>query len=319
MTAPPPVVNAPAGLPRLRLRPLYIVRLATVAVLALGLLYLVWGLYLSGEPLFAVVAMALAIGIVIVFGSSRFYAARFVFPGVAAVLIFIALPVIYTSYVGFTNFGAKNLLTQDRVTAYHLAQKTIDKSTERPFSIVATDGGGYRIFFPEGGGGFLTDTMPLDGVPATVSAQAVTSPPTAILEMKDVIKLRSALQQVTATLPDGSQVTSSGLRTFAKVRPVYTLQPDGTLLSPADGSRLTPDSNIGFYRDDAGEQVAPGWRVWVGAANFTHILTSVGIREPMLQIFLWTVAFATLSMILTFSLGILLGRICVADPFTASC
>lgn len=284
------------------------IRLAIVALLTLGLLYVVWGLYISGEPLFAAVTMALATGIVIIFGARRFYAARFVFPAIAAVLLFIALPVLYTSYVGFTNYGARNLLTFDRVTAYHLNQRTIDKATERPFALVAT-GGGYQIFFPQGEGGFLTEVTPLDESPATLTAQPVAAPPAQTLAMKDAIKLRAALQQVTATLPDGTVLTSSGLRTFATVKPVYAKQPDGTLLNADDGGRLTPDDTVGFYRNDAGESVAPGWRVTIGWANFTRILTSEGIREPIFQIFLWTIAFATLSMVLTFSLGILLASI----------
>lgn len=293
---------------RPRFKPGDAIRLAIVGVLALGLLYVVWGLYIAGEPLFAVVTMGLAVGIVIVFGSRRFYAARFVFPAVAAVLIFIALPVLYTSYVGFTNYGARNLLTFDRVTAYQLSQRTIDKTTERPFALATADGG-YQIFFPDGAGGFLTEPTPLDGNPAALTAQPVDAPPAKTLAMKDVIKLRAALQQVTATLPDGTALTSSGLRTFAKIKPVYAQQPDGTLLNAADGSKLTPDPSIGFYRNDAGETVAPGWRVGVGFANFTRILLSEGIRQPIFQIFIWTVVFATLSMILTFSLGILLASV----------
>src|SRR5205809_139199 len=100
-----------------------IIRYVVIAALALGLMYLVWGLYLAGEPLFAAVALALLVAIVIIFGANRFYTGRFVLPAVAAVLIFIALPVAYTSYVGFTNYGARNLLTFDRVTAYHLNQR----------------------------------------------------------------------------------------------------------------------------------------------------------------------------------------------------
>src|SRR5690606_1361781 len=40
-----------------------------------------------------------------------------------------------------------------------------------------------------------------------------------------------------------------------------------------------------------------------------RVLFSEGIRQPMFQIFLWTVAFATLSVVLTFALGLLLASI----------
>src|SRR5687768_4267472 len=135
--------------PRLSFKPGDLIRYALVALLALGLTYVVWGLYLAGEPMFAAVAMAVMVGIVIVFGAKRFYTARFVFPAVTAVIVFIAVPVLYTSYVGFTNYGARNLLTFDRVTELFMSQRAVDKSTERPFALVAADGG-YQLFLPEG-------------------------------------------------------------------------------------------------------------------------------------------------------------------------
>lgn len=302
------VSDRSAPLPKLSFGLGALLRYALLGLVTLGLLYVVWGLYLAGEPLFAVVVMALALGIVVVFGRRRFYTARFVFPAVAAVLIFIALPVLYTSYVGFTNFGARNLLTFDRVTAYHLNQRTVDKSTERPFSLVAADGG-HRLFLPEGEGGLLSQNFTLDGAPVTVELQSVDAPPAEVLPMRDVVALRTELAAVTARLPDGSEIQPSGLRSFAKVTSVYTRADEGVLINTVDGTRLVADDSIGFYRNEAGQAVPPGWRVHVGFANFERVLFSEGIREPMLEIFVWTVTFATLSMILTFTLGILLASI----------
>ena len=308
MTAPALSGDQPSALPRFSLKPADLLRYGVIGLIALGLMYIVWGLYLAGEPLFAAVVMALLIGIVIIFGARKFYTARFVFPAVTAVLIFIALPVLYTSYVGFTNFGARNLLTFDRVTAYHMGQKAVDKSTERGFALVAADNG-YQLFLPEGEGGLLSEVFPLDGTPVTLTLQPVAVAPAETVPMKDVVKFRSQLATVTARLPDGSEIQSSGLRNFAKVTSVFQQQADGVLLNIVDGSRLTPDHSVGLYRNDAGQTVAPGWRVHVGFDNFKRVLFNEGIREPMFQIFLWTVAFATASMILTFSVGILLASI----------
>jgi maltose/maltodextrin transport system permease protein len=294
--------------PRPSLKLSDVIRYAIVALLALGLMYVVWGLYLAGEPMFAAVVMAILVAVVIIFGANRFYTARFVFPAVTAVFVFIAVPVIYTSYVGFTNYGARNLLTFDRVTELFLNQRAIDKSTELPFSLIAIDGG-YRLYLPQDSGGLLSEVFPLDGTPTTLTMEIVHEFPVEPLPMRDVVKLRDALGEVTAKLPDGSEIRLSGLRTFAKVAPVYERQDDGTLLNTADGSRLTPDDNVGFYRNDAGETVAPGWRVNVGFANFQRVLFNEGIRQPMLQIFLWTVSFALLSVVLSFSLGMLLASI----------
>ena len=59
----------------------------------------------------------------------------------------------------------------------------------------------------------------------------------------------------------------SGLRDFATSEPIYTLGEDG-VLDRRDGTRLTPDHDTGFYRNEAGESVPPGWRVDIGFAEF---------------------------------------------------
>ncbi len=305
MATPSP---APARQVSSPLTPARLLRLSMLFLVALGLLYIVWGLYLAGEPLFGAVVLALCVGIVTVFGFERFYTARFVFPAIAAIATFIVLPVLYTSYIGFTNFGARNLLSFERVTDQFLRTVAIDKSTERAFQIFP-DSAGYRIVLPGENGALLSQPTPLDGMPQELTMSPGAAPQADALSMRDVIALRTALSRITLVLPDGTKLKPSSLRTFAAQQNVYRLQPDGSLLNTLDGSILTPDQSQGFYVDETGKTLSPGWRVGVGLDNFKRILFSDGIREPMLQIFIWTVVFATMSMILTFSLGLLLATI----------
>lgn len=268
---------------------------AALTLVALVFLYVAWGLYLAGEPLFAVILFGLGALIVTLFGWARFYHWRFVFPGVAAVAIFIALPVLYTSAIGFTNYSARNLLTFERVQAYHLASLVKEEGSARPFALTAD----LRLYFPATETGPALITAPITDGPELTATEAPAAPAT--LPMKEIVSRRDLLQALTVTTPDGRILTMDGLRAFAASAPRYRLE--GETLVAADGSRLIPNHDTGFYQTEAGEPVTPGWRVPVGWANFTRILTNEGIRQPMLQIFLWTVAFAFLSMVFTFSLG----------------
>ncbi|HZY68702.1 MAG TPA: maltose ABC transporter permease MalF [Devosia sp.] len=280
-----------------------------VAALFLGMLWISWSLYLVGEAVLAALILAAAVGFALIFGSRRFYATRFIYPGIVAITLFVAFPVIYTVVLGFTNYSSLNLLTFERARGVIMQARTIDKATERPFAL-ARDGAAYRVFLPEGegGGGFLSEPVPLDGAAITVPAAPVDTAPET-MEMRDVVPLRNALGLVSVTLPDGVTLQQSGLRTFASVAPAWRLEDDGRLISVADGRVLTPDQSIGFYVDETGQALTPGWRVNVGLANFQRIFTSEGIRQPMLSIFVWTLVFATLSVLLTFALGVLLAVI----------
>ncbi|RYG93053.1 maltose ABC transporter permease MalF [Loktanella sp. IMCC34160] len=282
--------------------------LAAVGLLTLVLLYAAWTVYLIGQPLFGVVLTLVALGLFFIFGFRRYYFARFIFPGIATMALFVVFPILYTIYLGFTNYGSFNLLTFERAQEVILSRKTVDPATAQPFA-VAAEGDAYRIYFGDDTGGFLSDPVALDGTPASVAASPVPAPPADLLERRAAVQLRTGLAEVEVTLPDGTPLRNAGLREFASVTPEYTLQQDGSLLQVATGAILTPDHDTGFYVTDAGETVPPGWRTNIGFANFERILTSDGIRAPMARIFIWTVVFAVASVVLTFAIGLTLAVI----------
>jgi len=277
-------------------------RIGALTAIALAFLYVIWGLYLAGQPIFAVVAFALGISIVILFGWSRFYTWRFVFPGVAAIAVFIVLPVLYTSGIGFTNFSASNILPFERVQQIHLNEMVKATDSGRPFSLTKD----LQLFFPENGDKPALLTAPIgDAVEGVLTANLLKGDTPETLAVKDVLKNRKTLQLLSVQVPTGGALTMDGLRTFASSTPFYTLEKDSVLVG-ADGTRLTPNHVEGFYQNEAGDLVTPGWPVGIGFANFKRVLFADGIRQPMLQIFLWTCAFAFLSMVFTASLGTLL-------------
>ncbi len=278
-------------------------RLLMVGVVCGVLLACAFYLYQIAQPMFGAILLALATGFAIIFGANRYYGARFIFPGVAAVLIFIAFPVIYTIYIGFTNYSSFNLLTYDRTVEVLTSRSTVDKSTEQPFA-VAREGERYRIWLPQSG--LLSEPVDLSG---EITAQLAPAPaPADLLERRDAIKLRKGLQALTLTTPEGGTIQNAGLRTFASVTPEYT-QTGPNELRKSDGTILTADHSTGFFIDEAGEQVPPGWRVNIGWDNFKRVFQSEGIRQPMVTVFLWTFFFAFASVALTFAVGLTLAVI----------
>ncbi|RED10672.1 maltose ABC transporter permease MalF [Pontivivens insulae] len=289
------IQNMPAETPWLRY--------GLVGLIAVALLWSAFSLYMIGQALFGAILLGLAACFVVIFGSERFYGSRFIFPGIAAVVIFIAFPVIYTIWIGFTNYSSFNLLTYERAVEVLTSRGTVDQSTEQPFA-VALDGEGYRIWLPESG--LLSEPVSLaeEATAALVPAAA----PDTLLERRDAIRLREGLGLLTLQTPDGAEIRNAGLRTFASVVPDY-VQTGPDELTRRDGTVLTANHATGFFESAAAEQVPPGWRVAIGFDNFERIFTSEGIRGPTLSIFAWTFAFAGLSVLFCFSVGLLLAVI----------
>ena len=275
------------------------------ALAGLAALVILWGafaLYMAGQPLFGAILLALAVAVAAIFGSARFYGARFILPGIAGVAIFILFPVLYTVWLGFTNYSSFNILDRERATEVLLSRGAPDEGSQQPFAVMPDDGA-YRIWLPDTG--LMSEPVALDGTEATVEL-APGDPPAEgeTLAMRDAIQLRGGLGAVTLVTPEGIPLVNAGLRTFASVIPEYERVEPGVLRRTSDGMILTASDEVGFYIDEQGRQVPPGWRVFVGADNFERIAESRGVREPMVTIFVWTVTFAFLSMVLTFGVGL---------------
>ena len=291
-------------------------RLTTSGIVAKALVFVVTGfllfaaytVYMIGQPLFGAIVTIVAVGFLFVFGMRRYYFARFIYPGIATMALFVIFPIFYTIYLGFTNYGSFNLLTYQRVQEVLLSSKIIDKSSAIPFA-VAADGDQYRVFFTEGEGGFLSDPVALDGSAAEVGASAVAVTPEGLLERRDAIKLRKGLAEISVTLPDGTELRNAGLREFASVASEFEISADGIATRITDGAIFQPDHSTGFYTNADGEQLTPGWRTNIGFQNFERIFTSEGIRGPMVSIFIWTVVFAVSSVVCGFALGVILASI----------
>src|SRR5690349_15298587 len=84
---------------------------------ALAALYTVFLIYTAGQTSWAVGALVLFGAAFYVYVVSEQFAYRYLFPGVAGMLVFIAFPLVFTAQIGFTNYSSAHLLSEDRARA----------------------------------------------------------------------------------------------------------------------------------------------------------------------------------------------------------
>lgn len=67
------------------------------------------------------------------------------------------------------------------------------------------------------------------------------------------------------------------------------------------------DDGKGNFRNikETKDYLDPGWRQGVWFENFASLLNDTRIRDPLIQVFIWTIAFAFLTVITQFALGLL--------------
>jgi maltose/maltodextrin transport system permease protein len=290
---------------------------------ALACLYIVWRVYLTGQPVWAVLALALFGVSFYVYLSNIAFAYRYLFPGLAGMLVFVVFPMLYTVQIGFTNYSSKNLLEFERATAY-LLEQTEPGAGETYLFTVHRDGAEYRLrFVPKSDEADLDDPAKKAAVEAKtlVTPRLALKSPTPPEEIKavplkeasfqlneplglaDVIKLRKVLSELRVRLPTGALVTYAGVREFGLLEPVFRKNADGSLVETKTGEIYRPNYITGFYETAAGEQQQPGFKIYVGGDNYTRMVQDREFRGPFIQIFLWTVTFAGLTVLFTLAVG----------------
>ncbi len=283
-----------------------------VVAAGLALLWLVFSLFTAGQPMVALGLLALGGSAIVVYGTARSLAWKYLFPGVAAMLVFVAFPLLYTVQIGFTNYSSSNLLEYARARAYLLDQTTVDEDSAQPFTLHLRGGALLLKLWPQEGSAqpaLVSAPLPLRGpapvAPVTMTLLGETALPEA-LNLRELLHHRDMLAALQLQLPGGAVIRYAGLREFGPVAAVWKAGADGALTHIATNTEYRPNRASGFFETAQGERMQPGFKVGIGLANYARMLLDADFRGPFVSIFVWTVLFAGLTVLFSTALGMTL-------------
>jgi len=240
--------------------------------------------------------------------SKRTNAMRYLFPGVAAAIVFVIFPMLYTFGIGFTNYSSVNLLDEERAKTYLLEEAVPAPGSAREFTLHA-EGEQLRLRLPAGNGGIALQTPAFSlnaSGPLTLALEPMNDNGNAALALKETVLRLEALRNLQLREPDGTLLKLLSLREFAQMQPLFDIQADGALKNRITGSVYRADPEQGFFTSADGDRLQLGYRVNVGWRHYASIFSDDKFREPFLGVFIWTVVFAGLSILFAAGLGLLL-------------
>lgn len=278
-------------------------RWALTALSALAVLWLAFGAWVAGQPLWAMALMAIGGLAVWVYASRATVAWKYLLPGVLGMLAFAAFPLLYTVQIGFTNYSSNHLLAEDRARAYLLDQSTVDEAHVRPYTLHA-EGARWRLKL---GDDLVSPPLALDGRDAQpVPMQPLAGPLGAAADLRGTIARRDALRALQLKLADGSVLRYAGVREFGPIEAVWEALPEGALKQRASGAVYVPDRETGYFQTAQGEAMQPGFKVGIGFANYARMLFDADFRGPFVAIFAWTVGLSALTVFFATAIGMAL-------------
>lgn len=299
-----PTPSAPMATPNQR----YIIyAIATLAQLAV--LWLTWRLAAAGQLLVGTATLALGSFAVYTYASARTLAWRYLFPGVAGMLIFVAFPLVYTMQIGFTNYSSAHLLSEDRARAYLLDHTEVDEARAMASTLYA-DGSALRVKLASADGSEVLVTPPLtSGAPSKGPVLLTPAADTALgapLSLREVLARRDTLRGLVLQRPDGTLLRYTGVREFGTLQPLWKAGDNGAIVQQATGTTYRPNRDTGYFENERGEHIQPGFKVNIGFANYTRMMFDADFRGPFISIFGWTVVFSALTVLFATALGMTL-------------
>lgn len=266
-----------------------------------------------------------------VYLSPRAQALKWITPGLIPMIIFMVVPILYTFYISLTNWETGNVLQKNQVieNLEGVSYTDPDDPGELFDLYVFQDGDEIR-FLLVGAEGELLFGEPRDRTAEPLPDAAADPEELGIVDtdgdgipesIGDFVRLeRAQVFALASSLDFGEQVVDlptaqveiTGLSQGRVVQAAQRYQYDAdrdVMLDLVENRECRPGTDLetaGNFVCDDGEVLTPGWVTVTGFNHYIDVLTSETIRGPFLGILVWNLFFASVSVVLSFALGMLL-------------
>jgi arabinogalactan oligomer/maltooligosaccharide transport system permease protein len=293
-----------------------LVKVALLALVAAIAVFAALPLISAGEwLLFAVLVVVTAL-LFWVYLSPRHIPLKYLVPGTLFLLAFQLFPVVYTVAIAFTNYGDAHRGSKEEA-ALAIEGASVQQLPDSPIYelSIAAEGDpatGELVFL-------LTDTaeeeyflgtadgleeLDPDDVEVGSTGRITAVDGYTVLDIGQATARDAEISEFSVPTEDGA-IRNQGLSTAYEgaVQRAYDEGCD-CITDAATGQVWTADDDVGYFVDENGDNLAQGWRVNVGLDNFAAVVTNPTISAYFFQILAWNLAFAVLSVLITFAAGL---------------
>lgn len=278
---------------------------------------------------FLIVIWAIVGFLVWVYATTKRIPAKYLVPGSLFLVILVVYPILMTFQLSTTNYGGGTRGTKEvtiariignsaqqveGARAFGLSVGSEGTAVSGPFTFLLVDAGTQDVF-----AGTEEGLAPLDEGAVTVENGIVTEAEGfTILTRSEINELsqRDGPLDGFAVPTDGGVIRAQGFRAVELSTPLEYDEATDTITNTETGVEYTPvqSGDRKYFTSADGQRLSDqSWGESVGFDNYRRIFTDPRVSSDFIGIFLWTLAFAVLSVGTTFVLGLLLATV-LNDP-----
>jgi len=198
---------------------------------------------------------------------------KFFVPGILFFIAFVIAPILFTVLMSTYNYQTGNYIAKDAAIEQVLIRGVEPDANQTTFDLVS-------------------------GKASNGSDAVLVSD---LAKSDAYIKVRYKYQ-------DDYYIVIEGQGVGAVFRQALAYDEKSDTMKNLQTGEIYVDNNRGnFVLEGSPEQMlTPGWRAPVWFENYTKLVTDSRVRTPLIKVFIWTVVFASLTVLSTFAFGLLL-------------
>ncbi|AER04683.1 ABC transporter permease subunit [Cutibacterium acnes] len=294
----------------------WITKIALLGILDAIAVYGVMTAIAHSSPLMAIVIAAVAIIVTVIYvPPNRMLPAKYLAPGIIFMVFFSVGVMAYTIYVGSTNYGdGHNGSRDDAVAAIQRNhQERVPNAPAYNSSVAEKDGKLALIVIDPDTKKVQAGTPdqplePVKGAELNSLGKIKNLPGYRVLAFSEVSQRSDEISQLQVPVSKNSSArfirTTTGSQAFEFISTITYDKNAGTMTDKK--GTVYRENGRGNFVSVSGKALEPDWKVTVGFSNFKKALTDHDVRRPFLRVTAWTFAFAVLSVLTTFALGLAL-------------
>ena len=241
---------------------------------------------------------------------------KFFLPGILLLVAFVLSPILYTVTMSTYNYKTGNIVSQ-REAIEQVKNRGFEPDAngtsfdikigryEMQEAILISDTINNAYFIST-----VNNRIPLNAADLTINEYGVaeSAPNFETLSDADMAKADELYSLKRFKYQDEYFIALEGFEVGVVSRQVLTFNEVKDQFENVITGDVYVNNGRGNYAiaGNPDKYLEPGWRAPIWFENYTKLFTDKRLRAPLISVFIWTVTFATLSVLTTFALGLLL-------------
>jgi arabinogalactan oligomer/maltooligosaccharide transport system permease protein len=241
--------------------------------------------------------------------------AKFLVPGTVFLLAFQIVPIVYTIEVAFSNYSTGHISTKAEAIRQIKINSLAAPANGKQYEMApARDKNGKLILIlhEDTSGAVYAGTkkgltplakadVKLDESGIPTSAKGYT-----LIKGAELFTLDKQLQGLNVPTHGDAAIQPQGVRQAVELQPTLRYDANKNQFVRITDGVVFKDNGKGAFSaaNNPKDELEPGWKAVVGLGNFRKLATNPLYRDPFVRVFIWTLAYATFTVLVSFAIGL---------------